>query len=135
MSIDKMLRNEGRKLDPSKNVYVVLLGPAGTGKSTVLKQLLLQYGHGFDDIDQNEIKNKIISDTINNFKSILAFVQKSGKKYDSEDLERYAVAILRSQPGEITPHMGKSIKELWNSSIIQDIYCQSSDLEIEDSTP
>ncbi|KAI8913309.1 G-protein alpha subunit-domain-containing protein [Gorgonomyces haynaldii] len=57
-AIDAYLREEGKKFDPANHLNVLLLGPGDAGKSTVLKQLIMQNG-GYAQKDREDMAELI----------------------------------------------------------------------------
>jgi GTPase SAR1 family protein len=63
--IDKQLKKEKEKLRPENHVKVLLLGPANSGKTTVLKQILLFHGKTFDHAERVNFKVTIFQNIVN----------------------------------------------------------------------
>ncbi|KAI8913300.1 guanine nucleotide binding protein, alpha subunit, partial [Gorgonomyces haynaldii] len=69
--IDRFLKQESIKFDPSKSVFLLLLGSADSGKTTVVKQLIILHGKGFTEEQRQQTRNDIKHTLLKNSKLVL----------------------------------------------------------------
>ncbi|KAI8908376.1 guanine nucleotide binding protein, alpha subunit [Gorgonomyces haynaldii] len=94
--IDSYLKEEARKLDPKNHIHVLLLGPGDAGKSTVLKQLIMQNG-GFKEQERKDHTDTIQKQMLSAARIIIQFVTTSQSLWDSKETEEAAHYITNTQ--------------------------------------
>ncbi|ORY51667.1 G-alpha-domain-containing protein [Rhizoclosmatium globosum] len=66
--IDKLLRDDMKKME--NTVKLLLLGTGETGKSTVLKQIKLIYGKGFEAEEKKVFRSAVLSNILTCIKTL-----------------------------------------------------------------
>jgi translation elongation factor EF-1alpha len=74
-------------MKPENHVKVLLLGPADSGKTTILKQVLLFHGMEFVPEELKAFKIAIYRNIISNMQKLLNSMKMLGLYHDDEDLE------------------------------------------------
>mmetsp|Transcript_27071 Transcript_27071/g.37688 ORF Transcript_27071/g.37688 Transcript_27071/m.37688 type:complete len:362 (-) Transcript_27071:290-1375(-) len=122
----------------SQNV-VLLIGPAGSGKSTLCKQLSLSYGMGFSDEDKKAFRNIIRVRVLEYMQQLIQESKTLPKEDDEEELkneatwnqetEELAAIVLQQDPyvEGVNPLAGiRAIREkieiLWKEPVIINAY-------------
>ena len=94
--IDAYLKEESKKIDPKYNHQLLLLGPADSGKSTVLKQLQLVYSNGIPQEERIEYRKIIQEQVFNNMKLIC----KDLKNSDDRPSENPQLHVIKFDLGK-----------------------------------
>ncbi|KAI8913658.1 guanine nucleotide binding protein, alpha subunit [Gorgonomyces haynaldii] len=129
--IDKEIQEAARKLDPSNNYTVLILGPADAGKSTILKQMKLLYSNGFTSQDRVQVSVDIHQVILRNLNVLLSVLQ--ADTFSQPALKELVHKIRSFDVSEkIPPTMGPWIKELYLHPLVQE-YLKSNSTVLEDA--
>ncbi|KAI8913314.1 guanine nucleotide binding protein, alpha subunit [Gorgonomyces haynaldii] len=136
MEIDKMLSEGAEKLDPSKHLMLLLLGPADSGKTTVLKQLMILHGKGFSKDDKLYYRQLIHTFIIKNVKAVLIRLAQNGYEFDSEQEEQLAdvVSLQPLLPSEQYPASSlEAVKRIIDLPVIMHMIQKGHEAGLDDS--
>ncbi|KAI8913299.1 guanine nucleotide binding protein, alpha subunit [Gorgonomyces haynaldii] len=85
--IDALLREEAKEKASADHISVLVLGPGDSGKSTFLKQLVLQHGGGFTKEYREEARQQIHQNLLMNLRILINKIVKEGVPWGSDKLE------------------------------------------------
>mmetsp|Transcript_15310 Transcript_15310/g.18953 ORF Transcript_15310/g.18953 Transcript_15310/m.18953 type:complete len:380 (+) Transcript_15310:276-1415(+) len=129
--IQRRIQKEAEK--ESRKVKLLLLGAGESGKSTIFKQMRINYGG--KPLDPDEVRGvipHIRKNIYDNFLSVLKFAQ-DDQKIDlgeilGEDKVETFMSALATSPDkpetqtDLTPELASDITTLWHSPAIQDVW-------------
>ncbi|XP_041370762.1 guanine nucleotide-binding protein G(o) subunit alpha-like isoform X2 [Gigantopelta aegis] len=95
-SIDHQIDEERERRQ--REVQLLILGGAGSGKSTFIKQLRLHYGDGFPDTERVKFINNILQNCANGLHIILEHMEVLGINFESEESKRLASEFVARHP-------------------------------------
>ncbi|KAI8908375.1 guanine nucleotide binding protein, alpha subunit [Gorgonomyces haynaldii] len=130
MEIDKYLKEEGKKLDPRNHVFVLLLGPSDAGKSTVLKQIIIQNG-GFDDKARREQVEVIQKQILNAVKKMINYTIQNNTQWNIDKK-----LILECDPPDGQPidqHVLEALMTISQSDVAKALLDKCDELSIPHS--
>lgn len=113
------------ELSQRKRHKVLFLGPGGSGKSTLFKQLRHLYGKGFVMRDKADAKCGIASFVIETMKNLLNNPLFNKDQLSSMEAIQAAtnIAQIRKTDGlQLTHPISNAIKILWNEPQIKEIF-------------
>lgn len=124
---------------------VLLLGPGSSGKSTIVKQLKILFGGGFNDKDRRDYKAQIENQVIENMKKLIIRQrelinenpnQYNYLKFENSETESSAsyVEQIRTTIEEMNEEIAKHISILWKDRGIRYTFDLRGKLVIPDST-
>ena len=138
-TVDKELADDER-VDQRK-VKMLLLGTANSGKSTLMKQLNMIYGDGYNERDRKAYKNSIYSQIIKQIQLILyAMYELQENEPDKfghlqlRDAGNKAAEFfdnLQETVETIDKNIAKNIEILWKESAIREVFDIRAQLEHE----
>ena len=123
----------------------ILIIIAGSGKSTLFKQLETIHGNGFNEIKRRHYKSEIHEQMVDSMQLMIrtsnSWIQNTNdthKKHNytiSNDLDE-DVRLLNDTDmhSEITPQLKGALKRLWNDNAIKRCYQQRNIVCVPDST-
>ncbi|KAI8909088.1 guanine nucleotide binding protein, alpha subunit [Gorgonomyces haynaldii] len=123
-----MLAEESKKLQEEKHMMLLLLGPADSGKSTVLKQMILLHGHGFSQEDRLKFKTIIHRNMVKNMKILL--------ESNGRILQPGGIHIMSLNVSEITSFLPETLEafdKLLSASFIQKDLQSASKFGVDDT--
>jgi len=120
---------------------LLLLGAGESGKSTVLKQLRLLHGEGFNENQRKTRKPTIYSNMIECMKEMLKFIDgcSSMEHMFNTAAEEEEADIIRNLEGEertpdqLYPHVAQALLRLWESPAVQEAYERRYEYQLFDS--
>jgi len=128
--VDDLLAAESRQ-----NINkILLLGAGDSGKSTLLKQMIIIHGEGFDNDDQRKIyKSVIFNNVIMGIKSLC----NESKKFQAvspanEKCVKMIEALTES--AAVNQKIADAVRTLWADPGIQETYRNRSKFQLGDST-
>eukprot|EP01107_Rhizomastix_libera_P009516 TRINITY_DN25611_c0_g1_i1.p1 TRINITY_DN25611_c0_g1~~TRINITY_DN25611_c0_g1_i1.p1 ORF type:complete len:347 (-),score=89.02 TRINITY_DN25611_c0_g1_i1:149-1189(-) len=130
--IEKQMMDDKSKMD--KIVKLLLLGTGESGKSTLAKQIKINYLHGYTDEERAEFRSAIINNVVFCMKSIITGAQsleiKIKAKESAEEIQKPEYELLNDTfPPGIVDH----IKKLWADKGIQKAFARQSEFQLYDS--
>jgi energy-coupling factor transporter ATP-binding protein EcfA2 len=122
--IDIALEND--RIKQSMNYKVLILGSGGSGKSTIMKQMKLIYGEGFENSLARQIyKKQIVCNILESMQAILGVMSNFSDDYKYQTTEEHIKGRLRSFHDEQdAQELIATIQELWKDPKIQQAYGQ-----------
>ncbi|ESO95038.1 hypothetical protein LOTGIDRAFT_188884 [Lottia gigantea] len=95
-SIDHQIDEDREK--KQKEVQLLLLGGAGSGKSTFIKQLQLHYGNGFPESEREIFTEQILKNVTEGLVLILEQMEILGIKFEKEETEQHGIELSGKHP-------------------------------------
>ncbi|KAI8913305.1 G-protein alpha subunit-domain-containing protein [Gorgonomyces haynaldii] len=92
--IDDYLKEEGKKLDPINHLMILLLGPGDSGKSTVLKQMIMLHRNGFTKAERDEIAPTIQLLILQSVQVVLQYCLTYEPVWESREIEDAVTNII-----------------------------------------
>jgi G-protein alpha subunit len=140
--IDKELKEEAARvrLEEGNTYKVVLLGTGDSGKSTILRQLILIHGTGFNDKEKNDYRRAIWRVIRVNFNLLCKAI------VISEMVDKLGITGLQSSISELDDDgdlgrpmgndEGQLISSLWKNNAVRFRFSEwSRDYQIDDTAP
>lgn len=132
--IDQMLKTE--KLE-NQELKILLLGAGESGKSTIVKQMKLLHGGGFQTDEVNGYREIIYFNLVNSMDTILENLQKLGIALEnprSADHAKFLHSLRRPfSESHISPALATALRCLWADPGVQAAMRQSNQFQIIDS--
>lgn len=112
---------------------MLLLGPADSGKTTVLKQLLLHHGKKYEKEEKELFRITIYQNILTNMKKLIDAMEFLELKFETKHLEVHSIfdrkkcgrLITESSALTVTSLSEKTvdaIKDLWKAHSIKECY-------------
>uniref|UniRef100_A0A914VYW6 Uncharacterized protein n=1 Tax=Plectus sambesii TaxID=2011161 RepID=A0A914VYW6_9BILA len=138
MQISKKIDRELRVTPEKLTQKLLLLGPGESGKSTILKQMQILHSNGFTDMEIEERRNIVYSNTITSMIAILEAMEPLGITFESSEREKDAriVRAVVEEGNELLPFTSetkKALKQLWADRGIRQCFDQRSVYQLNDS--
>ena len=137
--IDKALSNEyiRKKKERKDNFTMILIGPADSGKSTFLKQLILILQKGFTSEDRKSYCTLIRRNIINSVLLLISELDKSGLNVDESRQKYLKVVVSYNQASGVQDLEGfisiqKAIQCLLEDKNIIKILNRSNEIHLQD---
>ena len=134
-AIDKLLREEKTKL--ASQVKILVLGAGESGKSTILKQMKIIHGKGFEEEERLEYRSIIYENVIGAAKALVSARQKLQIPWGNAVNEAHGNLIetvaIPETPAEFLL-LSQAVKELWEDEGIQNTYGRRNEFLIVSST-
>jgi len=131
---------EKEKIDNNK---LLLLGPAESGKSTLLRQLKFIYAKGLTSEERASYRSPILRNLIESMLSLLEAINRFNLKIEDEENQEYAkyikdnaVVVLQNYEKEfkIPKEFADKIKKVWETeNAIQLAYARRNEFNLIDS--
>ena len=130
--INRKLRNERRNVD--KNLKLLFLGAGESGKSTVMKQLRVIFGDGFDMDELSSYKPIVYYNVLSSARVLILAAESLGQTIDPK-FEKLVEWVKNDNLRTIGIQMSLAIqlKELWDEPAIQFAYARRNELQLPDS--
>jgi GTPase SAR1 family protein len=115
---------DARKKEEERTYKVLLLGPGESGKSTVFRQMMINYGSGFSEEERGSFVPLIRSGIIKSL-AILStagpeLIKDPAVKFDPESLPHIKwILEVKDSLLQISPELVASIKALWRDPAMQ----------------
>ncbi|KAI3632552.1 hypothetical protein MIR68_009658 [Amoeboaphelidium protococcarum] len=134
--IEKDLK--AQKAAMKNEVKMLLLGAGESGKSTILKQMQLIHGSGYNAQERESYKEIIFSNVSQSMKVILEAMEVLKIELSGESNKKHASVILELPPQlEGTEQMPKeiadAIKALWTDAGVQKAFARKKEYQLNDS--
>ncbi|XP_035674326.1 guanine nucleotide-binding protein subunit alpha-11-like isoform X3 [Branchiostoma floridae] len=131
-TIDAELNEERKK--KQREVQLLTLGSAGSGKSTFSKQLRVLYGDGFPEAERVKLRPNVYSNVRVAIKRLVRAMEKLGiqfEKEESKDLSENLVSVENGQhcyelcaDDKLSSEETVAIRALWQDKGVQDAWEQ-----------
>ncbi|KAJ3055462.1 guanine nucleotide-binding protein subunit alpha [Rhizophlyctis rosea] len=135
--IDEELRRERIALQHMRGPKILLLGSGDSGKTTVLKQMKILHGDGFDEKERDAFRVRIYDNILDSMKALVYALETLGVQLAVPSNEVHAKRIVTHTPrvGErvLTPEIVESLQELWKDAGIQQCLQRSNEFFIQDT--
>jgi len=133
--IDDQIKKD--KIRERNEVKMLLLGAGESGKSTILKQMKLIHGSGYNEEERESFKEIIFSNTVQSMRVILEAMQHMGIAFKNPDNSGHAQVILE-QPNQIEDdvlpeEVTEAVKSLWVDAGVQECFGRSREYQLNDS--
>uniref|UniRef100_A0AC35FII7 Uncharacterized protein n=1 Tax=Panagrolaimus sp. PS1159 TaxID=55785 RepID=A0AC35FII7_9BILA len=134
--IEEQIMKDHRKLE--KVIKLLLLGPAESGKSTILKQIKIIHLHGFSMADLGEKKPLIFRNIYESIIQLIKGAHSLGFELPANlqtDIDTFCLFFNDYQFGdqmEFPKTMYPVVKRIWANERIKEVYAQRSDVYVMD---
>jgi GTPase SAR1 family protein len=123
---------EANRLEQEK-IKLLLLGAGESGKSTIFKQMKVLYGVAWTEDERKGMTPVVYNNTITSMKILVEHTESLGYAAQVVCKETFAKFQNVSDEDEITPDIGKMIKELWEDVGVQECWKVRSTFQIVES--
>eukprot|EP01126_Amoeba_proteus_P011954 TRINITY_DN1488_c0_g2_i4.p1 TRINITY_DN1488_c0_g2~~TRINITY_DN1488_c0_g2_i4.p1 ORF type:complete len:157 (+),score=26.03 TRINITY_DN1488_c0_g2_i4:134-604(+) len=125
-AIDKLLKEERKHKEVEKVTKVLVLGAGDSGKSTFIKQVLLQYFHHkspeYVEL-QRDTRKGILFDLVEGFKLLIRFtLEMEPRVLDDKEINLSINKICTTQFQDIGPTELESMKHLFENHIFMEVF-------------
>ncbi|EDQ89271.1 uncharacterized protein MONBRDRAFT_25538 [Monosiga brevicollis MX1] len=134
LAIDRQLRKE--RMSKQREYKILLLGTGESGKSTIIKQMRIIYGQGFNESDRLAYKPLVYRNIITSMKRMLDALDQLSLQLADSSLEEDAYDKLDvdvNTVDAIEPYY-PLLKKLWNDNGIQQVFQRRNEYQLSDST-
>eukprot|EP00002_Diphylleia_rotans_P029394 TRINITY_DN5989_c0_g1_i1.p1 TRINITY_DN5989_c0_g1~~TRINITY_DN5989_c0_g1_i1.p1 ORF type:complete len:363 (-),score=86.68 TRINITY_DN5989_c0_g1_i1:379-1467(-) len=130
--IDIEMKEEKVRL--AKEVKILLLGAGESGKTTVLKQMMLHYGRGFSEEYRLSQRDHIRYNLYDSAMSLLRGCQKLGIELHNPETKDAAELIMQATSSEpFDQQLYEAFQQVWKDSAIQEAYEKAHEFQLIDS--
>jgi len=134
-AIQKQIDAE-RKIQ-SKTVKLLLLGAGESGKSTLVKQMKIIHGDGYNNEELKSYRPTIADNLVHSMRAVLEAMGALKINLGSQDNRVHVRAILEytevGKSGRLEPATSSAIKALWSDTGVQECYGQRNKFQLNDS--
>ncbi|XP_076822161.1 guanine nucleotide-binding protein G(i) subunit alpha-3-like [Clavelina lepadiformis] len=133
--IDRIIRNETKAFQ--EQIKLLLLGAGESGKSTVVKQMVIIHKDGFTLDDMYKYIPVVFGNILQSMSALIHAVKKLEVAYGDMEREhdaRLVTDAMTSMKDEISMELGDCIKRLWNDKGIKECFKRSREFHLIDST-
>ncbi|THD28284.1 Guanine nucleotide binding protein alpha O [Fasciola hepatica] len=134
-AIEKQIRQDAEK--SMKEVKLLLLGAGECGKSTVLKQMKIIHGQGYQEEERKEYVCIIFANIVQSMIKILKAMESLEIVPDSFDpaveLKNLNGFLASVEEGKFPEDLANSIRNLWSSSSVQRCFARAKEYQLNDS--
>lgn len=114
---------------------ILLIGPGESGKTTIWRQLKVNYCGGFDKTEKATLKPCIQINILSDMANLISYMHEHGNSV-SEDLLNSADVITSlnvTDSEELCPDVAAEIKKLWNDPMMKLNYSNATNIGIGDN--
>ena len=133
--IDKNLENDRR--ESYDQLKLLLLGAGECGKSTILKQMHIIHGAGYNISDRMHYRRIVHSNAIHCLFAVLDAMEKLQITFSDRrrryDAERLCEMALNLKDVGLTETMGKLMLVLWHDHGVQSCFARATEYQLNDS--
>ncbi|KAF6777246.1 hypothetical protein AHF37_03378 [Paragonimus kellicotti] len=134
-AIEKQIRLDAERA--MKEVKLLLLGAGECGKSTVLKQMKIIHGQGYQEAERKEYVCIIFANVVQSMVKILKAMESLEIVPDTFDLEvelKNLNGFLASvEEGRFPDDLANVLRKLWNSPSVQKCFTRAKEYQLNDS--
>lgn len=139
--IDKALLSEAKERESQNTATILLLGSSDSGKSTLLKQLILQYTPGFTEIQIKEFRTLIFKNTVGAIIKLL----EAADAYGYRTAAHLVAALPRlkelhettlsspSYHGPFPTDIVQVVEDTWADSAVKETYKRRREFHLQDT--
>ena len=128
---------EIQRENDKKEVKILLLGAGESGKSTIVKQMRIIHGNGYNLDECEQYKPVIYVNALESMFAILNAMKNLEVEFFGpsrlNDVEKLFEMTSKSTKAEITFETGAVMDRLWNDEGLQDCYARSREYQLNDS--
>ncbi|KAI8913399.1 guanine nucleotide binding protein, alpha subunit [Gorgonomyces haynaldii] len=133
--IDMYLKQEAIQQAQTNHITLLLLGSGGSGKSTVLKQLQLNFSQGYNTDHLQHFKTDIHHHILLNSKVLVKYQIQHQIPFPTKEVEELCMQLLQmDQRSLISPEMGKAIDSLYRQAHVKDLFEKWDQVGLDDNT-
>ena len=117
-----------------QDVKILLIGPGESGKTTIWRQLKLNYCGGFDESEKESLKPCIQLNILTDMKNLIDFMNQSGQSVAPELSNSVdVVTSLQDDNEELIPEVASEITKLWDDPMMKINYQKATNIGIGDN--
>eukprot|EP00048_Salpingoeca_helianthica_P016037 m.230122 g.230122 ORF g.230122 m.230122 type:complete len:351 (-) comp17922_c0_seq1:123-1175(-) len=119
-----------------RELKLLLLGTGESGKSTVIKQMRIIYGEGFQEADRKGYTILVYRNILRSFRAMLDAMDVFGISLSDKSLQDPAYQLLDTDPNaytDIAPHAAL-FRKLWVDAGIKQAFARGNEYQLSDST-
>ncbi|KAJ3227072.1 hypothetical protein HK099_003525 [Clydaea vesicula] len=133
-SIDAEIKSEFKKLQLESSYKIMLLGSGESGKSTVLKQLKLNYTGGFSDKEKQHYKLIIFDNIFDSLKVLSTQMIEFGIQYESKENEEFGKLLQIGVPNEKRDSIKAiEVDKYWKDRGVQQCYLRANEFSMQET--
>ncbi|KAI8912712.1 guanine nucleotide binding protein, alpha subunit [Gorgonomyces haynaldii] len=117
--IDRQLIAEARERAKRKDCKLLLLGAGDSGKTTILRQLVLLHGNGFSQEERLSFKTTLFDNIVSNLINLL---QQTETDYKQKYQELANYMELAEEDRRLSPSLLQLIQEAWALPEVQQVF-------------
>ena len=120
-----------------RELKLLLLGTGESGKSTVIKQMRIIYGQGFQEEDRKGYTRLVYRNILRSMRAMLDAMDLFGIALADKSLQNGAYSILDTDPNtydDIQPHK-ELFRRLWADAGVRKVFERGNEYQLSDSTP
>eukprot|EP01135_Chromosphaera_perkinsii_P004181 Nk52_evm88s270 gene=Nk52_evmTU88s270 len=134
--IEKQLKKD--RQEANRTVKLLLLGAGDCGKSTLVKQMKIIHGDGYQQNELNSFKRLIFDNILSSMRNVIQAMSDLGVKYGDEaackpEIDRILAAPEPYQGNTLPPELGKAVKVLFADAGITQCIARSHEYQLNDS--
>ncbi|XP_037070951.1 guanine nucleotide-binding protein G(i) subunit alpha-like [Pollicipes pollicipes] len=116
-------------------VKLLFLGSAGTGKSTLMKQIRIIHGSAYEEKERLLSRQTIHNNTIDGMAGLIQGLWKLGIELGDPGLEDDINAFMSMTPPEVSlnPALGKLAQKIWQDAGVQEAYRRCHEFQLSDA--
>ncbi|GAA54466.1 Guanine nucleotide-binding protein G(i) subunit alpha [Clonorchis sinensis] len=134
-AIEKQIRQDAEKA--MKQVKLLLLGAGECGKSTVLKQMKIIHGQGYQEAERKEYVCIIFANIVQSMIKILKAMESLEIAPDSFDpeveLKTLNGFLANVEDGHFPDDLANVLRRLWSCNSVQQCFARSKEYQLNDS--
>lgn len=133
--IERLLEKDNYK--SKRELKLLLLGTGESGKSTVIKQMRIIYGQGFQEADRKEYTILVYRNILRSMRAMLDAMETFSIPLQDASLQDGAYGLLDTDPNtyaDIAPHKDL-IRALWADGGVKKVFERGNEYQLSDSTP
>ncbi|KER25028.1 hypothetical protein T265_07424 [Opisthorchis viverrini] len=134
-AIEKQIRQDAEKA--MKQVKLLLLGAGECGKSTVLKQMKIIHGQGYQESERKEYVCIIFANIVQSMIKILRAMESLEIAPDSFDpeveLKTLNGFLANVEDGHFPDDLANVLRRLWSCNSVQQCFARSKEYQLNDS--
>ncbi|TFK68867.1 heterotrimeric G-protein alpha subunit, GPA3-like protein [Pluteus cervinus] len=136
-AIDKQIEQDSKR--EKRNCKVLLLGSAGSGKTTIVKQMKIIHQGGFSPGELADWRPIVYKNLLESAKAVVLYMRKVNLECQECSNRALAEKILNFKPPNIvdfTPEIADAIHQVWNDPVILKIMNEHTrEFYLMDSAP
>eukprot|EP00050_Salpingoeca_kvevrii_P010881 m.11122 g.11122 ORF g.11122 m.11122 type:complete len:349 (+) comp3131_c0_seq1:674-1720(+) len=133
-AIDRALRKQAKVT--AREMKLLLLGTGESGKSTLIKQMQIIYGKGFDEDDRRGFTVLVYRNILQSMKNMLDALDRFHMTLEDKSLESRAYDLLDIPVASFSEmnQVKDIIASLWADGAIKKVYAKRNLYQLSDST-